>query len=60
MINMKYLLKAAIQTLIELVFVLIVLVVSIFLIDKIGALAAIIIATVAILIYNVFYFRNKQ
>lgn len=59
MINMKDLLKAAIQTLIELVFVLIILVVSIFLIDKIGTLAAIIIATVAILIYNVFYFKNK-
>ena len=59
MINMKDLLKAAIQTLIELVFVLIILVVSIFLIDKIGALAAIIIATVAILIYNLFYFKNK-
>ena len=57
---MKDLIKAAIQTFIELVLVLIILVVSIFLIDKIGALAAIIIATVAMLIYNLFYFKNKQ
>lgn len=56
---MKDLLKAAIQTLIELALVLIILVASIFLIDNIGALAAIIIATVAILIYNVFDFKNK-
>ena len=57
---MKDLLKAAIQTLIELAFVLIILVVSILLVDTIGALAAIIIATVSILIYNLFYFKNKQ
>ena len=57
---MKDLLKAAIQTFIELVLALIILVVSIFLIDTIGVLAAIIIAIVAMLVCNLFYFRNKR
>ena len=58
--NMKDLIKAAIQTSIELVLALIILLVSIVLVDTIGGLAAIIIAIAAMLVYNVFYFRNKQ
>ena len=56
---MKDLLKAAIQTLIELALALIILVVSIVLVDTIGGLAAIIIAIVAMLACNLFYFKKK-
>ena len=56
---MKDLLKAAIQTFIELVLALIILVVSIFLVDTIGGLAVMIIAIVAMLACNLFYFKNK-
>ena len=56
---MKDLLKAAIQTLIELVFALIILVVSIFLVDTIGGLAAITIAIVAMIACNLFCFKKK-
>ena len=59
MSDMKDLIKAAIQTLIELVLALIILLVSIVLVDTIGGLAAIIIAIAAMLIYNVFYFKKK-
>ena len=58
-INMKDLLKAAIQTFIELVLALTILVVSIFLVDTIGGLAAMIIAIVAMLAYNLFYLKKK-
>lgn len=57
---MKDLLKAAIQTLIELVLALIILVVSIFLVDTIGGLSAIIIAIVAMLVCNLFYFKKRR
>ena len=56
---MKDLLKAAIQTFIELVLALTILVVSIFLVDTIGGLSAIIIAIVAMLAYNLFYLKKK-
>ena len=56
---MKDLIKAAIQTLIELVLALIILLVSIVLVDTIGALPAIIIAIAAMLIYNLLYFKKK-
>ena len=59
-INMKDLFKAAIQTLIELVLALIILVISIFLVDTIGGLAVMIIAIVAMLACNLFYFKNKR
>ena len=58
--NMKDLLKAAIQTFIELVLALIIIVISIFLVDTIGLLAAIIIAIVAMLACNLYYFKNKR
>lgn len=57
---MKDLLKAAIQTLLELVLALIILVISIFLVDTIGGLATIIIAIAAMLACNLFYFKNKR
>ena len=57
---MKDLLKAAIQTFIELVLALIILVVSIFLVDTIGGLAAMIIAIVAMLVCNLFCFKNRR
>ena len=60
MSDMKDLIKAAIQTLIELVLALIILLVSIVLVDTIGGLAAIIIAIAAMLVYNLLYFKNKQ
>ena len=59
MSDMKDLIKAAIQTLIEFVLALIISLVSIVLVDTIGGLAAIIIAIAAMLIYNVFYFKKK-
>lgn len=57
---MKDLIKAAIQTFIELVLALIILVISIFLVDTIGGLAVMIIAIVAMLACNLFYFKYKR